>query len=374
MPQEPVHFLHLADLHLSPCPRSGNCGPDDPACDSCIKAKILEGLCARFDHPRTRPDLVLLAGDLTDLWEDYKGPRGLRTVAAPLTRFAEKARTNGVVVAGVTGEHDGEESTKTFRKILGWDWLLKSGEINDETGAHVHGVEGRPKQAGVGDDIRSVKPSDGAPAVLLAHADWPKVPRDHAAAFSYCALGHLHWLKVGRLSPGVSTIAGYPGHLFSYWDGCGKAWPVHAITGEIHADGRVHVNPMPLTLAAGAPETRRMYVDASDAENSWGTLVFENPPDARFFADLGVCAQFEEQFDPAFGNLYRRVARVRYTSHAHLERLMRAALEQHTGDVFVTPATGRGSNDRVKDWGRALLGERFDAFAKNTFKRDEKTA
>lgn len=373
MAQAPVHFMHLADLHLTPCPRTGSCGPDDPACDSCIKAKILEGLGARLEHPRTRPDLVLLAGDLTDLWEGYHGPKGLRKAAEPLTRFVEKARSHGVVVAGVTGEHDGDESTKTFRKHLGWNWLLKSGEVNDETGVHVHGVEGRPKQAGVGDDILATKPEGGQPAVLLAHADWPKVPRNHASAFSYCALGHLHWLKLGPLAPGVRTVAGYPGHLFSYWDGCGKAWPVHAITGEIR-DGRVHVNPMPLSFAAGAPETRRMYVDASDAEANRGTLVFENPPDVGFFDELGVRALFEDQLDPAFGNLYRRLARVRYTSTAHLERILRSALEGHPSDVFVTPATGRSGDDRVKDWGRALTGDRFEELFEKTFKRSEKTA
>jgi len=112
MAQAPVHFMHLADLHLTPCPRTGSCGPDDPACDSCIKAKILEGLGGRFEHPRTRPDLVLLAGDLTDLWEGYHGPKGLRKAAEPLTRFVEKARSHGVVVAGVTGEHDGDGSPR----------------------------------------------------------------------------------------------------------------------------------------------------------------------------------------------------------------------------------------------------------------------
>ena len=369
-----IHFMHLADLHLSPCPRTRTCGEGDPACDACIKATILDGLAARFDDARTRPDLVLLAGDLTDLSEGYAGARGLNMTAEPLTRFVARARARGVVVAGVTGEHDGDDSTRTFRKRLGWDWLLRSGEVNDKTGVPVYGVEGRPKQAGVGDDIRAVEHDAAAPGVLLAHADWPKVPREHASAFSYCALGHLHWLKLGPVSAGGRTMAGYPGHLFSYWDGCGKAWPVHAITGEIYESGRVRVNALPLSLAAGAPETRRMYVDASEGGQSRGTLVFENPPDARFFADLGVQAQFEEHLDPAFGNVYRRVARVRFTSVAQLEGLLRAALERCPGDVFVTPATGRGWSDRVKTWGRAVTGEVFSEFVEKTFKKSDKTA
>src|SRR5437762_6676793 len=123
----PVRCLHLADLHFMPCRRRGECGPRVRACHVCIKTAILDGLGKHIINPRTRPDLILLAGDLTELRD---GDEGLSAAAAPLDKFVRLAREHGIVVAGVTGEHDGYDGTAKLRQRLGWDWLLRNGDIN----------------------------------------------------------------------------------------------------------------------------------------------------------------------------------------------------------------------------------------------------
>ena len=368
--KDPVRFLHLADLHLMVCDNDDACGPNDPACHPCIKAKILDGLHAHLGDPQTKPDLLLLAGDLT---ESCATRKEREKATAPLERLVSTALKNGVVVAGVTGEHDGVASTSRLRRGLGWKWLLGSGDVNRETGVAVHGVEGQPKQRGVEAAIRATAPRAGEPAILLAHVDWSKVPRTHASLFQYCAFGHLHWAKFGPLSAGSRTTVGYPGHLFSYWDGCGKAWPVHALEGEIFSDGRVVVKTIPLSGRGATPETRRIYVDASAAGRRRGVVVFENAPNEAFFSELGVEPIFEHDMDPVFHNVYCRVVRVRYDSKEHLRHILRQALVRHAEDVFVTPSPGRDWASRIKDYGRALVGERFERFASETFKRSAGT-
>src|SRR5437870_2119476 len=88
-PGRPVRFLHLADLHFMPCPRGGGCGPRVRACHVCIKTAILARLGKHITNPDTRPDLILLAGDLTELRD---GDEGLRAAAAPLDKFVRLAR------------------------------------------------------------------------------------------------------------------------------------------------------------------------------------------------------------------------------------------------------------------------------------------
>src|SRR5207237_5274413 len=106
--------------------------------------------------------------------------------------------------------------------------------------------------------------------------------------FDYYALGHLHRGRILQVRKGSHAIAAYPGHLFSYWDGDGKSWPVHIVEGSIVADGTVAARLLSLSEACGAPETRRMYIDHADAGRAAGTIVFENAPPSDFFVEAGV--------------------------------------------------------------------------------------
>ena len=119
-----VRFLHLSDLHLMACERQGACGPDVPACHVCIKQTMLSALAHYIRAPETRPDLLLISGDLTELRDRTTD---LRAVVAPLQQLLAAARECGVAVAGITGEHDGHGATAALRSAFGWSWLLAAG-------------------------------------------------------------------------------------------------------------------------------------------------------------------------------------------------------------------------------------------------------
>ncbi len=362
--QRDVRFLHLADLHLTPCLREAACGPGDAACHACIKAALLDRLVARFAAPATRPDLVLLAGDLTEHRD--LGPN-VRRAVAPLDRFVAAAWAKGITVAGITGDHDGENGTAVLRDTLGWDWLLGSGEVNRSSGVAVHGVEGRPNRRSVADDLSRLAPISGEPSVVLVHDDASALRSAPDSSFSYFAMGHLHQGRVRPARRGPRALFGYPGHLFSYWDGDGKAWPVHAIVGTIAADGTVEAELLPLS-SLGAPETRRIYVDFADVGRSEGTIVFENSPSAPFFQDLGVAAEVADDFRQ--GIAFRRVAHLTYASRTDLRDRLHSIVSALPGDVFLTPSTGGGWRDRLADYGATIASRRFDEFAVKVFKKD----
>jgi 3',5'-cyclic AMP phosphodiesterase CpdA len=111
----PIRFLHLADLHLLPCPNGGHCTLKPRACHVCIKKEILARLGEWIIQPATRPDLLLLGGDLTELRD---GHPDVPSWTAPLDKLVRIARAQGIVVAGVTGEHDGENSTARLQSEL----------------------------------------------------------------------------------------------------------------------------------------------------------------------------------------------------------------------------------------------------------------
>jgi hypothetical protein len=357
-----VRFLHLGDLHLSPsCEHGGACGPKDPPCHQCIKTGILRRLQVRLVSARTRPDLLLLAGDLTDMCETVND---LRLAAAPLDEFVNTALAARIVVAGIVGEHDWERAD--LRRLLGWSWLLRTGGVVRASGVAVYGVNGRSKQERLARDIGRLRPKEGEPSVLLAHGSQiPSEPR-----FNYYALGHLHWSKYGTFPKGSMSTAAYPGHLFSYWDGSGKAWPVYVLEGRIHADGHVDVERVPLS---GAPETRRIYISSRYRGRERGVLFFENPPEEGRLRRLGVRATFKDEPDKSFGTVYRRVARASYGSQSELRGLLRKIVGEHPNDIFVSPATGRGNADRVVAYGHTLLGKRFEEFVSKTYKSHART-
>lgn len=363
-----VRFLHLADLHLMPCPRHGACGPNDPACHACIKARVLAGLAQRIANPATRPGVILLAGDLTELRERSFA---LRAAAAPLDRFVRAARAFGIVVAGITGDHDGEDGTTRLRDELGWDWLLRSGEVNRAAKVAVHAVEGRPRRAGAAEELAALRRNLDEPSIALLHGDEKLVRTDHGPAFDYYAMGHLHRARIRLIGKGAHGFVGYPGHLFSYWDGDGKSWPVYVIEGTIARDGTVNAELVSLAREVGAPETRRMYVEFANAGRPDGAIVFENAPPAAVFQELQIDAQIEDQV--ADGGSYRRIAQIPYGSRTELQDLLARVLRRLPDDVFVSPSTGGGWHDRLADHGRAIVSRRFPEFVQKTFKRSAET-
>lgn len=86
--------------------------------------------------------------------------------------------------------------------------------------------------------------------------------------FKYYAVGHIHFSNIDRV--GTSYI-GRPGHLYSLWDGRGKAWPARGILGELNND------ELQLALLDfPSPQTVRIYVDPFNPADGKSTLVIEN--------------------------------------------------------------------------------------------------
>lgn len=367
-PDGKTRFLHLSDLHLMPCPHGGACGPNDAACHACIKRMLLERLRERISTPQCRPDLILIAGDLT---ERRDCASHLRSATEPLERLVRAARDQNIVVCGITGDHDGADATAALRKELKWDWLLHSGEVNRDSGVAVHGVEGRPNRAGAGTDFRALRPEPGEPSIVLVHDELRTLRTPESPRFDYFAMGHLHRGRIKPLARGSRGVAAYPGHLFSYWDGDGKSWPSYVIEGTISARGDVSAELLSLSQAFDAPETRRMYIAHADAGRPEGTVVFENAPPEDFFRRLNIDAEVADQLDG--GAVYRRLARLKYASHIRRDEVLRRVLENLPDDVFVTPSTGGGWRDRLADYGRSIVARRFSEFVAKTHKRSANT-
>lgn len=363
-----LRFLHLADLHLMACPRRGACGRAHAACHVCIKRNILNALELRISNADTRPGLILLSGDLTEMREHGFD---LRAAVEPLDSLVRSAQKLGIAIAGITGDHDGEDGTAKLRASLGWDWLLRTGEVNRETGVAVYGVEGRPNRIGAEEGLASLRRVPGEPSIVLLHGDARLVRADLGAMFDYYAMGHMHRGRIRRVGKDKRSVLGFPGHLFSYWDGDGKPWPVHVIEGTIAGNGSVDAALVSLSKELGAPETRRLFVDFSDFGRPHGTIVFENAPPASVFAEISLEATVDPQM--ADGAPYRNVARIPYRSRAEMSDVLARVLKRLPRDVFVSPSTGGGWRDRVADYGDAIVNHRFAEFVEKTFKRSAGT-
>jgi hypothetical protein len=313
-----------------------------------------------------------VAGDLTERREYRTGGSlaSLKTAVAPLERLVNAARDHGVTVAGVTGEHDGADSTAELRSMLGWSWLLKSGEVNREAGVAVHAIEGRPLREGVEEALHALRLDETERNLLLAHGELRTLRRNGRHGFSYYALGHDHHATIQPFRRGSRALAAYPGHLFSYWDGDGKAWRVFFIEGTISPDGHVEVRAIPLA-ELGAPETRRLFIDSVHAGKGSGILTFENAPELHYFEERGFKARVED--DVRGSVLVRRVAEIEYATRAELMRIVQTVLREHANDVFAWPANGNGRRDRA-DYGHRLASERqFHVYLPKVFKKDSTT-
>jgi hypothetical protein len=171
-----------------------------------------------------------------------------------------------------------------------------------------------------------------------------------------------------RILPLGRGKAAYAGHLFSYWDGDGKAWPTYVVEGNIEGAGRIDVELSALSDIVGAPETRRMFIDFEHAKASCGEIIFENAQEQGFFLRLGLEAVIREDIDSVSRRSRRRIAHLPYSSRAQMRDIARAILQNCPDDVFVVPSRGAGWINRLKGYGRILATNGFDGFVEQMFK------
>lgn len=361
---EKVRFWHVADLHLY-----GECADHgESACANCIKTALLDRMLATI-RGGSGPNLLLLAGDLLEKDEPWiAGARRLQN-------FVEAVQASGVVVAGVTGEHD--PALEDWRHAVKAKWLLGTGEVNDEAGIVVRGVSGSPKQAKTKAWVHRVcrEPLSEA-SILLAHSSDVNLPKTAVdeAGFSYCALGHRHTYRVTKTAGGA--VVAYPGHVCSYWDGSGKAWPTFFIDGTIERTGVVMVEAVNWQAPPySAPATRQLYIPRQYRNRPSGVLVFVNPPAPKVLTQAGVLpdrGSLKNLLD--FGDSGLGLQRVTFTyrSAEELRTVVGRILGATPRDVFVAPSHLDGSANRTVDFGARLL-EDLDWFIKRSYLKNKNT-
>ena len=354
-----ARFWHLSDLHLTSCLDDGRCGCGEDACSARIKAESLKRLADELERTHTPPNMLFLTGDITELDCEEAAARFLE----PILRAATKRETEVYGILGTDG-HDG--STRANSKAPGWGWLLKTGDVRmSRSGVAVVGVS----EPTVSDCRRAaaILMPPACPSVLLVHDG----DIDSERPFNYRALGHIHTADVVRHDD--HHVSGRPGHLYSYWDGPGKAWPVFMIAGTISvANGRVRAWRCALEAEPfNVPATRQIYGDIGGYDARAGNLYLVHAPaEPRFYRQV--------QPEPTYVEFLQRTGAIkatyRFTSKSSRDDIIHGILEACPDDVFVSPATGKGNADRVATWGRRLLdGPRFEEFVEKTFKRSENT-
>jgi len=359
----PVRFWHLSDLHLYPCNGpDGDCDCEEETCAVSIKRDLLKAIAHDLRHTPTPPQLLLLTGDIFERTEN-------KTLDAArfLQPLFDAASARGTEVFGILGDdgHDGDVRKNAAK--LGWGWLMKAREVR----VHGSGVKVVAVDAGSEAEVKKAVgalPEPGGPSILLAHASEVAADTPH----NYRALGHIHTACIARFDE--SHVSGRPGHLYSYWDGPGKAWPVFMIAGIIDAkDGRVEAWRVPLEGPPYfAPATRQIYGDVGGYEQRSGALYLVHAPTERwFFEGCGLEAQYVE-FLPKSGAVK---ATYRFTSKGARDDVIRKILEACPSDIFVTPATDKGYTDRIKRRGGVIAASEklFGEFVEKTFKRIEGT-
>ena len=358
-----TRFWHLSDLHLQTSGESGEeCHCKGHACATAIKRDLLQRIGRELQLTHKPPALLLLTGDLFDGTADEAN----RAVSY-LEPVLAAARARGTEVHGILGDkgHDGD--VRNAARRLGWKWLMSSGEQRTHSsGVKIVGVSQDDERA-VGAAVSKLRTPDG-PSILLAHTG------EVAASnpFNYRALGHIHTASIVRVDE--RHLSGRPGHLYSYWDGPGKAWPVFMIAGTIDAStGAVDAWRVPLeTPPFSAPATRQIYGDVGGFERRSGALYLVHAPtEPSLYEASGLQAQYVE-FLPRTGAV---TATFRFSSKGERDDIFRRILEACPNDVFVTPSPGKRAEDRIADWGCVLMSDSalFHRFVKESFKRLEGT-
>lgn len=336
-----VGFWHLSDLHLRPCCHRR----DDPwtcLADPChvnIKLDLLLRIAKHLQQIDEPPRLLLISGDIFDYYNPEWAERCYELHLRPLI---DAARMRDVEVCGILSDEVHDRGA--VKLVPRWPWLMRAGDPpRVVSGIHVvaSGATQEPTPPGI-------------PCVLLNHAR--KV--ETRSRYSYSALGHIHWSQL--VTHDSLHFSGRPGHLYSYWDGPGKAWPVHMIMGSISVpDGHTEARLVPLEETPFlAPATRQIYGEFGEYDVPSGTLTLVHAPRDRPRSPerrLIKTGAFVETFP--------------YCTQDQRDQIIRMILSDSPDDIFVTPATGKRNAPRAFRARHLISNEPlFTQFVKQSFK------
>ena len=248
----------------------------------------------------------------------------------------------------VYGDHDLNRLAydDCWRQIEHVHSFLHPGYLYDETlGAGIYGLSCETNQAGLKEQFALTPVRDDPyPNIFLSHGDRKQFFTSVVTelGFNYYALGHHH--RYESIHRGEANLV-YPGHIFSVWDGCGKAWSTGYIIGEVTPSGITHE-----FRTFEGPETRRISFNPFLRDGSRLLLTRDNLE--------GPSEQWIEEDETV------------------LRDFVRSTLTTYPDDYFVTPSRSTGfPTRRLSMTGRTLLEDdkRFEEFFARSFKATKTT-
>ncbi|TCI25116.1 hypothetical protein EVJ32_11480 [Exiguobacterium sp. SH5S4] len=321
-----TRFIHIADIHHARYDDT-NILVEHSSFD--IQRDKLNQL-AHVIHTESI-QAVLVAGDI-----EVSDPNDFLPYLRDWTRL-------GASVYIIFGDHDVHRAvyTDVWETVENVHCFLEPGYVFDaRLGAGIYGLSCEARRIGLSESFVTVpQRRDAYPNLFLTHGNRTDFPKDVIASlgYDYYALGHLHEHKQPFTRGGVPFV--YPGHVFSVWDGSGKAWTTGYVIGTISPDGVTHeFRPFE------GPETRRIAFNRFDRNEDRIRLSLDNiawDNDGWVTDDDSV-----------------------------MRFLVCAILTRYPDDYFVTPSDRSQNVTRVCMTGRTLLRNeiRFEDFYRRSFK------
>lgn len=324
------NFLHIADLHHAH--HTGNAIHAERTSFDIQRDKLQQLASVIREHEIAA---VLIAGDI-EVSDSYD-----------LMPYLEEWTSLGASIYIVFGEHDinRHRDKEVWETIPHVHCFVEPGyRFDPALGVGIYGVSCTSNQVGLGEALDHIPPLKSTyPNLLLSHghASAFSNTRLHPHSFSYVALGDHHRYKVMERS---NTTIVYPGHVFSVWDGCGKAWETGYVIGTIDDDTITHT----FHVFQGA-QTRRVCVNPFIRNNDQIQLVLDNVP------------SMHEQWvknDPV-----------------SIQKVIRQVLRTYPDDYFVTPSHAKLRPRRMCMPAQRLLEDSalFESFVDRSYKATART-
>lgn len=352
-------FLHISDLHFFDSDHLKS--KKDGLSHYEIKRQILGDISSIIkDH---HIGAVIISGDLE------------LNSAGNLIHFLFEWLSLDCKVFIVFGEHDTRQSrAELISKTRGLSGLYIMDEMafveDDDLGFNVFGMSCDSKQNGFLKKFEDIKPQfQPKPAIFLTHPCDLPISKMKQLGFNYYAVGHIHYHRTERVERNI--YIGRPGHLYSLWDGNGKAWPVGAIIGEF-LDGDLELSWHPFTQA----QTLRLFIDTFTGTDQ-NALVIEN---CTYEKGQKISRLVEgEWVDQKFRGIFKGHINSDLET-PYLVTLIKEILEIFPNEIFVTPSD---SYKMKKKYGysrgvfraKTLLSDPdlFEEYFERIFKASKKT-
>ena len=228
----------------------------------------------------------------------------------------------------------------------------------------------KSKQENFREDFNNLEKYNGSkPGVFITHPHNLAKTKSRELGYSYYAVGHVHRKEIIGIAD--NSFIGRPGHIYSYWDGDGKAWPTGYIVGEF-IDGKLNLE----WYGFSAMQTVRLFIDPFK-KNQLGEsfLVVENCKE-------GDGEEIEKIID---GRWYDQGFRGIFEGYYNFESInfqndIKAIIELFKGNIMVTPSDSKDMKrkygyNRIVVRASTLLENKvlFEEYLERIFKARPKT-